>query len=104
LSKSNARRVEKIRYSGLIDGRPVEVDVFAGALQGLVLIDFEFPDPQQLRQFVMPEICLADVTQETFLAGGMLAGKSLADIMGSLSDFGYAPIVAHHDRNATITS
>ena len=92
LAGLNGRRVEKIRYSGLIDGNPAEVDVFVGALQGLVLIDFEFSDREQLEKFVVPRICLADVTQEEFIAGGMLSGKGFADIESRLRDFGYEPI------------
>jgi len=76
LSGSSGRRVEEIRYAGSIGGYPAEVDVFVGALKGLVLIDFEFGSREELDQFVVPSLCPADVTQEDFVAGGLLAGRS----------------------------
>lgn len=40
-----------------------------------------------------PDFCLVDVTQETFLAGGMLCGKRYADIEAGLDRFGYRKII-----------
>lgn len=40
----------------------------------------------------MPEFCLADVTQDAFIAGGMLAGKSFKDIEKDLGKFNYQKI------------
>ena len=42
----------------------------------------------------MPNFCLAEVTHEEFLAGGMLCGKSYADIRESLKRLGYTKIGA----------
>lgn len=92
LSSSSARSLEKVRYYLQVGGRPAELDVFAGRLKGLALIDFEFSGRDEMESFVPPEICLADVTQETFIAGGILAGRSLVDISADLSRFDYAPV------------
>jgi len=43
--------------------------VFEGALAGLVLIDVEFTDEATKEAFVAPSFCLANVTQESFVAG-----------------------------------
>lgn len=92
LSKAGTMRIVKDRYEVVIDGFSAEVDVFREALAGLVLIDFEFPSLEAREKFVKPAVCAIDVTQEEFIAGGMLAGKSYADISDKLEALGYAPI------------
>jgi CYTH domain-containing protein len=81
--------VEKDRYNVEIAGHPAEVDVFRGDLAGLVLIDFEFATPEEQEKFGTPEVALADVTNVGFIAGGLLAGKTYADIESRLKDLGY---------------
>lgn len=39
--------------------------------------------------FLAPDIALADVTQEDFIAGGLLAGKTYNDISAELGRFNY---------------
>ncbi len=92
LSSVGNRKVFKHRYSVGIEGYPAEVDVFQEDLLGLVLIDFEFKNELQKESFKIPAVCLADVTQESFIAGGKLAGKKFEDITSDLSRFGYSPI------------
>lgn len=92
LSKAGNRSVVKDRYQVKIDGYPAEVDVFRDKLEGLVLIDFEFASVSDLAAFKQPDICLADVTQDEFIAGGMLAGKSYADIKPELEARNYQPL------------
>ncbi|NTW33981.1 MAG: hypothetical protein HGB12_15420, partial [Bacteroidetes bacterium] len=66
-----------------------EVDVFQDGLKGLVLIDFEFENDVEKEIFSVPDFCLADVTAEVFIAGGVLAGKSYNDIEKELEKFSY---------------
>jgi adenylate cyclase len=89
LSTVSRRRVVKDRYHVVIDGYPAEVDVFQEMLQGLVLIDFEFENKEAQASFTAPAVCLADVTQEAFVAGGLLAGKRYADIASQLAALQY---------------
>ena len=60
---------------------------------GLVLVDVEFDSKGEKDVFVMPEFCLAEVTQESFIAGGMICGKSYDDIESKLSKFGYKKLI-----------
>jgi adenylate cyclase len=83
------KRVEKKRYFYEQDGHTFEIDVFTGALSGLVLVDIEFDTVEEKDSFGMPSFCLVEVTQEKFIAGGMLCGKSYADIEDRLTKFGY---------------
>ena len=89
LSGCSAKRVAKDRYRVVINGAPAEVDVFTEDLAGLVLIDFEFDTEDEKDNFIPPSIALADVTQEDFIAGGLLAGKTYDTIAPELARFCY---------------
>ena len=89
LTVASDKRVLKHRYNVNIGGYDAEVDVFQGALEGLVLIDFEFATVADKAAFVAPACCLQDVTQEDFIAGGQLAGKTYDDIAADLARFNY---------------
>jgi adenylate cyclase len=92
LGQLPGKRVEKTRYFYEEGGVQYEVDIFGGALAGLVLADVEFGSMDAKEKFSMPAWCLADVTQEKSIAGGVLAGKSYADIEEKLNAFGYKKI------------
>lgn len=88
----SGRRVRKTRYFYPVNGKTAEVDVFADALTGLVLIDFEFATVEEKNAFKMPFFCLADVSNEDFKAGGMLCGKRYADIEKELAKYNYTKL------------
>jgi CYTH domain-containing protein len=83
------KRTHKIRYNYDYNGRVAEIDIFQDKLKGLVVVDFEFENEKDKDAFEMPDFCLIDVTQEEFLAGGMLCGKEYDNIEESLKRFGY---------------
>ncbi len=89
LSKVEGKSLHKIRYLYDYKGRTAEIDVYQGALKGLVTLDFEFDSEAEKDAFEMPDFCLAEVTFEKFAAGGMLAGKSYEDIEEELKRFNY---------------
>jgi len=89
LNKLEGKRVRKIRYYYPFDNRTAEVDVFQDDLKGLVTVDFEFETEQDKEKFEMPDFCLADVTQEDFIAGGKLCGKTYKEIEKELDKFEY---------------
>ncbi len=91
LAKLDGKIVRKIRYFYDFNGNIAEFDIFQDELEGLVEVDFEFQDETAKDKFVMPDFCLVDVTNEEFLAGGMLCGKSYEDIKDKLEKFGYKP-------------
>jgi CYTH domain-containing protein len=92
LAAGHTRIVKKDRYAVIIEGHAAEVDVFTGGLQGLVLIDFEFDQESKLHAFTPPEVCASDVTQEDFIAGGLLAGRTYHDIELELARHSYTAI------------
>lgn len=89
LSEGTGRKLIKTRYYLPYKEQIAEVDVFLGSLKGLVLVDFEFDDSEEKDAFAIPDFCLADVTQDEFIAGGVLAGKSYQDIEPMLQRYGY---------------
>jgi CYTH domain-containing protein len=92
LALVEGKRVRKVRYYYEEEGVAYEIDVFQDALAGLVLIDVEFASLDEKARFVPPAWLGADVTQEEFVAGGMLCGKGYEDVAGELARFGYVPI------------
>ena len=89
LCSLEGKRVRKIRYYYPYKGRTAEVDVFSDLLLGLVLVDFEFETLEEKNAFEMPDFCLAEVTQETFFAGGIVCGKKYDDLEADLKRFHY---------------
>jgi CYTH domain-containing protein len=89
LSTLEGKRVRKVRYSFDYNGVRCEVDVHQGGMKGLVVIDFEFKTKKEKDEFKAPDFCLVEVTQEKFLAGGLLCGKSYEDIKEKLEKLGY---------------
>ena len=81
--------VRKRRFLYTKNDTVAEIDVFGGGLQGLVLIDYEFENEDDMNNFSPPEYCLVEVTQEKFIAGGTLAGKSYEDMQNKLNTFKY---------------
>jgi CYTH domain-containing protein len=92
LAKSSSKDFVKRRYIIEVDGREAELDVYQEKLAGLVVIDFEFDNEDEMRAFATPDIALADVTQEEAVAAGFLAGKSLDDIRPLLEKYNFEPV------------
>lgn len=95
----DGKKVHKIRYFYPYKGLTAEIDVFQGALTGLVLVDVEFETDEEKDSFQMPDFCLADVTQEVFIAGGMICGKSYTDIEEKLSKYNYKKLFIDDKTN-----
>ena len=83
------KRVRKLRYLYDYSNKVAEFDVFQDDLLGLVLVDFEFENEDEKNNFSIPDFCLVEITQETFIAGGMICGKSYENIEKKLKEFGY---------------
>lgn len=92
LSLVESKSVRKIRYDYLFGGVKAEVDIFKDGLEGLVLVDVEFADVATKDAFEIPDFCLVDVTQDKVFAGGMLCGRTYADIEAHLKKLGYTHI------------
>lgn len=94
LASIKGKRVEKTRFYYSENGIGYEIDVFRSGLSGLVVVDVEFKSNEEKSRFKMPSWCLAEVTQEKFIAGGMLCGKTYEDITADLARYGYRKLEA----------
>ncbi len=92
LSTLEGKRLRKIRYFYPINNRTAEIDIYLDNLEGLATADFEFKTVEEKTNFVMPNFCLAEVTQEEFAAAGYLAGKKYEDIQSFLEKYNYKKI------------
>lgn len=92
LAKISDKKIHKIRYYYNFNEIKAEVDIFLDNLEGLVLIDFEFENENKKDLFLVPDFCLADVTQENFIAGGRLCDKSYKEIKEELGKLNYKKI------------
>lgn len=89
LEKIPGKRINKTRYFYEEHGFHYEIDIFGESLKGLILVDIEFKSIKDKSNFIQPEWCLTEVTQEKFTAGGMLCGKSYGRIEKQLKALGY---------------
>ena len=90
--KLPGKRVQKTRFYYQENKVRYEIDVFRGDLEGLVLVDVEFASLEEKDAFVPPAWCLAEVTQEKCIAGGVICGKKYSDIETELQRFNYKRI------------
>jgi CYTH domain-containing protein len=93
LQSIDGKRVRKLRYYYDHNGQTAEVDVFQDDLKGLIVIDFEFETSEEKAAFTIPDFCLSDITQEEFIAGGMVCGKCYEDLIEDLAKFDYEKIL-----------
>lgn len=98
LANLSGKRLRKIRYRYPVDRYLAEIDIFLDDLEGLALVDFEFSSIEEKARFSIPKFCLADVTQEEFIAGGFLAGKKYSDIESFLKKYNYKEIKSPLNR------
>lgn len=75
------KRVEKTRYVLDQSGYCLELDLFRGALEPLILLEVEFATVADSREFVPPDFVGREVTRDRTFSNAMLATAGLpADI------------------------
>lgn len=77
---TEGRRVEKTRYKlPLDDGLTLELDVFAGALEGLVMAEVEFDSVDEAHAFAPPAWLRPEVTEDRRYGNASLALRGAPD-------------------------
>jgi adenylate cyclase len=78
------RRVEKTRYTLPHQGLMLEIDLYEGALRGLVVLEVEFPSLEAAEGFALPDWALAagavDVTEDKRFKNKALAHHGLPEL------------------------
>lgn len=100
LMKLGGKKARKTRHFYSYMGRNITIDIFRDKLEGLVLVDAEFGNEREMNKFTAPDFCLAEVTQEKTLAGGMLCGKSYKDMEPTLRRYGYKKLSVNKTSNS----
>jgi len=84
LGQLSARKICKTRYSV----PPFGIDVFEGALEGLVLAEAEFDSAADADSLTLPSFIRQEVSTDGRFTGGHLACASRQDIQTWLLEYG----------------
>ena len=76
LARLPGRDIRKRRYRVAHEGRAFSLDVFEGALAGLILCEAEGESREAILAVKFPPWCLREVTQEPAFTGGRLSKLS----------------------------
>ena len=70
---TEGRRLTKVRYDVPLGDRVVEIDVYTGKHEGIVVAEVEFDDEQAARDFRVPDWLGKDVTHDRRYSNQLLA-------------------------------
>ena len=70
---TEGRRLTKTRYDVPLGDRVVEIDVYTGKHEGLVVAEVEFDDEQSAREFNAPDWLAEDVSHDERYSNQLLA-------------------------------
>jgi CYTH domain-containing protein len=70
---TEGRRLTKTRYDVPLGDRVVEIDVYTGQHEGLVVAEVEFDDEQSARDFAVPDWLGKDVSHDRRYSNQLLA-------------------------------
>ncbi len=86
------KKTIKRRYFYKKDGYVFEIDVLWWNLKWLVLIDVEFTNKEARDLFIMPDFCLADVTQDEWVRWWTIAWQTYENLQSILDSYWYQKI------------
>ncbi len=86
LAQLSAKTLSKTRYSV----PPFGIDVFEGALQGLLLAEAEFDSEAAADALTLPSFVLREVSSDIRFTGGQLVRASRQDVQTWLLEYGVA--------------
>ncbi|HEX8140954.1 MAG TPA: hypothetical protein VF553_00040 [Pyrinomonadaceae bacterium] len=84
LAVFEGNEIRKNRYPFMHEGRAYSVDIFLGALWGLVLAETSFETDEEMREFTPPPFAVRDVTNDEMFTGARLVELSIDDIRTEL--------------------
>jgi CYTH domain-containing protein len=72
--------IRKNRYPYEFEGRAYSIDVFLGALWGLMLAETSFETDEEMKDFTPPPFAFMEVTNEVMFTGGNLVNLSFEEL------------------------
>jgi CYTH domain-containing protein len=85
LSVFEGNELRKNRYPYEHNGRKFSVDVFLGALYGLILLETEFETDEEMRDFTPPDFAAREVTNDPLFTGGKLVDTTADELRAELA-------------------
>jgi CYTH domain-containing protein len=85
LSVFEGNEIRKNRYPFEYEGRRYSIDVFLGALWGLILAETEFETDEEMQAFTPPPFVAMEVTNDETFTGGRLVDLTMDDLRAELS-------------------
>lgn len=78
---TEGKRLEKLRFSLLLNEHMCEIDVYSGDLSDLMVLEVEFASEIKARSFEAPEFCVKEITEDKRYKNANLAlwGKPKAE-------------------------
>lgn len=92
LGKAPGKKIHKYRYFYPYQNRIAEFDIFLDDLEGLVVVEIEFNNLEEMKDYPLPDFCLVEATFENFIAAGKLSGSTYNDIKKYLDPLDYKKI------------
>ncbi|HEV2911866.1 MAG TPA: hypothetical protein VGX92_01000 [Pyrinomonadaceae bacterium] len=84
LSVFEGNEIRKNRYPFEHEGRAYSIDVFLGALWGLVLAETSFETDGEMRDFAPPPFAVMEVTNDEMFTGARLVELTIDDLRAEL--------------------
>jgi CYTH domain-containing protein len=84
LSVFEGNEIRKNRYPFEHEGRAYSIDIFLGALWGLVLAETGFETDEEMKDFTPPPFAMMDVTTDEMFTGARLVELSIDEIRTEL--------------------
>jgi CYTH domain-containing protein len=84
LSVFEGNEIRKNRYRFEHEGRAYSIDIFLGALWGLVLAETSFETDEEMKGFAPPSFAVSDVTEDEMFTGGRLVELTADDLRAEL--------------------
>ena len=85
LSVFEGNEIRKNRYPFEHDGRRYSIDVFLGALWGLILAETDFETDEEMDAFQPPAFAHTDVTRDELFTGGRLVELTAEELRAELA-------------------
>ena len=84
LSVFQGNEIRKNRYRFEHEGRAYSIDIFLGALWGLVLAETSFETDEEMRAFALPSFAAHDVSDDEMFTGARLVELTIDDLRAEL--------------------
>jgi CYTH domain-containing protein len=81
--------IRKNRYPFVHEGREYAVDVFLGALHGLILAETSFETDDEMQAFHIPTFAALEVTTDEMFTGGSLVNLTSDEIRERMKEFNH---------------